>query len=44
MDADIENRPVGGLGIHLVKAMMNQVTYDRREGKNILTMVKTLKE
>lgn len=40
LDSDIGNRPIGGLGIHLVKTMMNQVTYDRREGKNILTMIK----
>ncbi|MBQ5952741.1 MAG: ATP-binding protein [Lachnospiraceae bacterium] len=32
----------GGLGILLVKRMMDEVTYCRRHGKNVLTMVKTL--
>ncbi len=42
IDTDIENRPVGGLGIHLVKSMMDQVTYERIGEKNILTMIKKL--
>ncbi len=41
LDSDIENRPIGGIGIHLVKSMMNQVTYDRQKGKNILTMTQS---
>ena len=34
----IEDRPIGGLGIFLVKSMMKQVEYCRKDGKNILTM------
>ena len=45
-DADItldaEDRPVGGLGIHLVRSIMDSVSYERSEGKNILTMTKKL--
>ena len=33
---------VGGLGIHLVKNLMDEVTYERRAGTNVLTMKKTI--
>lgn len=33
-----EERPIGGLGIFLVKQLMEKVEYKRAEGKNILTM------
>lgn len=36
----IEQRPIGGLGIHLVKSMMDGVDYRFEEGCNILTVVK----
>ena len=36
----IEERDIGGLGIYLTKKMMDQVTYDRNQGRNQLTMVK----
>jgi serine/threonine-protein kinase RsbW len=42
IESDIKDRPIGGLDIHLVKTMMDQVVYDRREGKNILIMEKNL--
>jgi len=38
----IENRAIGGLGIHLVKKLFEQLTYERRDGKNIFTVVKKL--
>lgn len=34
----IEERPIGGLGIHLIKQMMDQVSYRYSDNKNILTM------
>lgn len=34
----LEERPVGGLGIFLIRKLMNHVEYHREEGKNILTM------
>ena len=37
-----EDRPIGGLGIHLVKQIMSEVTYIRKNDKNILTLVKRL--
>ena len=37
-----EDRPIGGLGIFLVKQLMDTVTYQRKEGKNVLTLTKKL--
>lgn len=39
---DLDDRPIGGLGIHLVRNMMNQVDYQRRDDKNIIIMKKLL--
>ena len=36
------DRPIGGLGIHLVRTIMDDVRYKRSEGRNILTMTKKL--
>ena len=35
----IEDREIGGLGIHMVKKMSKSVGYVREAGKNILTVV-----
>ena len=37
-----EDRPIGGLGIFMVKKSMDDVRYAYREGKNILTIRKVL--
>jgi serine/threonine-protein kinase RsbW len=46
-DADItlsaEEREIGGLGIFLIRQIMNLVEYQRIDGKNVLTMGKHLK-
>lgn len=34
-----EDRPLGGLGIYMIKEMSNEISYKRENGKNILTMV-----
>ena len=40
---DVEDRPIGGLGIFLVKNIMDMVKYSRSDdGKNILSMTKKL--
>ena len=45
-EADItlsaEERPIGGLGIFLIRQIMNEVKYQRIEGKNVLTLEKKL--
>jgi serine/threonine-protein kinase RsbW len=35
-------RELGGMGIFIVKNIMNEVTYQRLEGRNLLTMTKGL--
>jgi len=40
LDSDLESRPVGGLGVHFMKTLMDDVTYRREGGRNILTMRK----
>lgn len=37
-----EERPVGGLGIYMVKKSMDKIKYEYKEGKNILTIQKKL--
>ena len=47
-DADVNvnpaDRDIGGMGIYIVKNIMNQVSYQRLEGKNLLTMKKVIGE
>lgn len=38
----LEERPVGGLGIMLVRKLMDEVVYAREHGKNVLTMRKRI--
>ena len=38
----IDARDIGGLGIHLVSNMMDEMTYKRGVDKNIITLVKYL--
>jgi len=39
----MEEREPGGLGIHLVRNMMDEVSYSRRADKNVVFLVKYLK-
>lgn len=40
IDASLDDRPVGGLGIHLVREMMTEVRYSREGQENVLRMRK----
>lgn len=40
IDGPIEERPIGGLGIFMIKKIMDDVFYRREDEKNILTLVK----
>ena len=38
LDRPVEEREVGGLGIHLLRNLTRKIDYERRGGKNVLTM------
>lgn len=38
----VEDRPIGGLGIFLVRQIMDDIHYERKDDKNILTLIKKL--
>ena len=42
MDVNPAERELGGMGIFIVKNIMNQVTYQRLEGRNLLTIKKSI--
>jgi anti-sigma regulatory factor (Ser/Thr protein kinase) len=42
LESPIEDRPVGGLGIHLVKSLADRLRYAREGGMNVLTVEKTI--
>jgi len=41
--ADLLNIKVGGLGIHIIKKLMDHICYRRNQGKNKLILKKFLK-
>ena len=43
VEAELEDRPIGGLGIYLVKNIMDSMDYERSaDGYNIVTLTKNL--
>jgi anti-sigma regulatory factor (Ser/Thr protein kinase) len=42
LDLPLEERPVGGLGIHIMRSLMDAVEHQRRNDRNVLTMQKTI--
>jgi anti-sigma regulatory factor (Ser/Thr protein kinase) len=42
LDSDLDDRPVGGLGVHLARTLMDEVVYARDGDVNLVTMVKKL--
>jgi anti-sigma regulatory factor (Ser/Thr protein kinase) len=41
-DLPVEERRKGGLGVHIVKAIMDTIDYRRVDGRNVLTLTKKL--
>lgn len=37
-----EERPIGGLGIHLIRQLMDDICYEHKDGKNILRLSKNI--
>ena len=42
LEAPAEDRPIGGLGIHLLRNLSDGMTYERQNGTNRLTLTKRL--
>ena len=40
LESSVEDRPIGGLGVHFVKTMMDEVRYKREDQKNHVSLVK----
>ena len=38
----LEERAIGGLGIHLIRRYMDSISYERRDDRNILTLMKNI--
>jgi len=39
---DAQNRPIGGLGILLSRKLMDSISYNRKDGKNVLSLTKNI--
>ena len=42
LDASLEEREIGGLGLFLVHQMMDKVEYERVDGRNVVTLTKSM--
>lgn len=40
LEASLEDRPIGGLGVYLVRNIMDELSYRREDGRNRLTAIK----
>jgi len=38
LDANLEERKIGGLGVYFMKTLVDEVKYEFRDGRNVLTM------
>ncbi|OPX28954.1 MAG: hypothetical protein B1H08_04905 [Candidatus Omnitrophica bacterium 4484_171] len=43
VNVPLDKRKIGGLGVYLVKKIMDDVNYERKDGRNILVFTKTAK-
>ena len=41
--ATLEERKIGGLGIMMIRQYVDDLRYERKDGKNILTLIKRIK-
>ena len=39
LEDDIDDRRIGGLGIHFVTSLMDEVSYERQNGENRITLI-----
>ena len=38
LDDELEERAIGGLGVHFVKTLIDETAYERHEGRNRITL------
>lgn len=43
LDAPLRDRELGGLGLHLVRSLMDRLDYRREGAKNVLTLMKRIR-
>jgi anti-sigma regulatory factor (Ser/Thr protein kinase) len=43
LDAPLDTRPVGGLGVHLARSVMDTMEYAREDGENRLRLIRRLR-
>lgn len=44
LEAELEDRPIGGLGVYFVKTLMDEVAYERVDNCNRITLVQRTPE
>ncbi len=42
LDEPLEERPVGGLGLHLLRSLTEVVRYERRDNKNVIRLSRSV--
>ncbi len=42
LDASIEERPIGGLGLHLLRSLSDGVRYERSNNKNVIRLSRSI--
>ena len=42
LPADVESANIGGLGIHITRELVDEINYERKRGKNRLTIKKSI--
>jgi serine/threonine-protein kinase RsbW len=42
LDEPLEERPVGGLGLHLLRSLSDVVRYERRNNKNVIRLSRSI--
>lgn len=38
LTSDVADRPIGGLGVHFVKTLIDRYEYRRQDGRNVITL------
>lgn len=44
LEAELDERRIGGLGVHLVRSMMDEVRYERTNDRNVVVIRKFLRQ